>query len=68
MILNTDTKKADQKMKNYIVTTDSKTPDFYKNEMESYVINAKNIKHAQKIGRQLAKQEGEKFISVRLKK
>lgn len=52
------------KMKTYTVTTDSKTPDFYKNEMQSFVIRANNIKDAEKIGRRLAKREGERFINV----
>ena len=55
-------------MKQYIVTTDSKTPDFYKNEMESFAINAKSIKDAAKKGRQLAKSENQRFIRVRVKK
>lgn len=55
-------------MKQYTVTLDTKTPDFFKNEMESIVINAKDYKDAVKVGRRLARRENQKFVSVRLKK
>lgn len=52
-------------MKKYIVTTDSKNPDLYKSEMGSFVINAENIKDAEKMGRRQARREGERFVSVK---
>lgn len=55
-------------MKKYIVNIDSKTPDLYKNEMESLEVHAVNYKDAMKAGRRLARQEQMKFISVRVKK
>jgi len=55
-------------MKKYIVNIDSKTPDLYKNEMESLEVHAGNYQDAIKAGRRLARQENKKFISVRAKK
>lgn len=54
-------------MKNYTVVSDSKNPCVNSNTLESFVINAKNYKHAEKSARRLCRLDGRKFVSVKLK-
>lgn len=55
-------------MKTYIVTTDAKNPDMYSNTFETFHINAKNYKDAQKVARRLCRHENVVLVSVRVRK
>jgi len=53
-------------MKNYTVTIEIKSSNFYNNNFESFTIGADNRKDAIQKGRRIARQENAKFIDVRL--
>ena len=52
-------------MKNYIATIENKKAAFNSNNLENIWISAANRKEAENRARFLARQDGDKFISIR---
>ena len=55
-------------MKSYIATFDAKTPNFYRNTIETMWFSAYNRKDAEAKARSYARHNDRKFISIRLVK